>query len=163
MSATAGVGPVPGGPPVDETGASSTVSGYMRVWWQGVRAGELGSLPIIVGLVVIVITFTLLTDNFFSERNFTNLILQMAAVATMAIGIVFVLLVGEIDLSVAFVSAVGAVVMTLLLRPGDPGWPWWAAIGFALLCTTTIGFLHAIVITKAGVPSFVVTLAGFLI
>ena len=61
MSATAGVGPVPGGPPVDETGASSTVSGYMRVWWQGVRAGELGSLPIIVGLVVIVITFTLLT------------------------------------------------------------------------------------------------------
>jgi D-xylose transport system permease protein len=163
VSATAGVGPVPGGPPIDETGAASTVSGYMRVWWQGVRAGELGSLPIIVGLVIIVITFTLLTDNFFSERNFTNLILQMAAVATMAIGIVFVLLVGEIDLSVAFVSAVGAVVMTLLLRPGDPGWPWWAAIGFALLCTTTIGFLHAIVITKAGVPSFVVTLAGFLI
>jgi D-xylose transport system permease protein len=163
VSTTAGLGPVPGGVPVDETGASQTLSGYMRVWWQSVRAGELGSLPIIVGLVVIVITFTLLTDNFFSERNFTNLILQMAAVATMAIGIVFVLLVGEIDLSVAFVSAVGAVVMTLLLRPGDPGWPWWAAIAFALLCTTTIGFLHAIVITKAGVPSFVVTLAGFLI
>src|ERR671914_607687 len=56
-----------------------------------------------------------------------------------------------------------AVVMTLLLRPDDPGWPWWAAIGVALLCTTTIGLLHAIVITKAGVPSFVVTLAGFLI
>jgi D-xylose transport system permease protein len=163
VSTTAGIRPVPGGAPVDETGASQTLSGYMGVWWQSVRAGELGSLPIIVGLVVIVITFTLLTDNFFSERNFTNLILQMAAVATMAIGIVFVLLVGEIDLSVAFVSAVGAVVMTLLLRPGDPGWPWWAAIGFALLCTTTIGFLQAIVITKAGVPSFVVTLAGFLI
>jgi D-xylose transport system permease protein len=81
----------------------------------------------------------------------------------MAIGIVFVLLIGEIDLSVAFVSAVGGVVMTLLLRPDDPGWPWWAAIAFALLCTTAIGFLHAIVITKAGVPSFVVTLAGFLI
>jgi len=159
----ADVGRVPGGPPVDEAGTSQTLSGYMRLWWQGVRAGELGSLPIIVGLVVIVITFTLLTDNFFSERNFTNLILQMAAVATMAIGIVFVLLVAEIDLSVAFVSAVGAVVMTLLLRPGDPGWPWWAAIAVALLCTTTIGFLHAIVITKAGVPSFVVTLAGFLI
>jgi D-xylose transport system permease protein len=81
----------------------------------------------------------------------------------MAIGVVFVLLIGEIDLSVGFVSAVGAVVMTLLLRPGDPGWPWWAAIGVAVLCTTTIGLLHAIVITKAGVPSFVVTLAGFLI
>src|SRR5918992_4615929 len=53
--------------------------------------------------------------------------------------------------------------MTLLLRPDDPGWPWWAAIGIALLCTTTIGLLHALVITKVGVPSFVVTLAGFLI
>jgi D-xylose transport system permease protein len=87
----------------------------------------------------------------------------MAAVATIAIGVVFVLLIGEIDLSVAFVSAVGGVVMTLMLRPDDPGWPWWAAIGFALLCTTTIGLLQALVITKAGVPSFVVTLAGLLI
>ncbi|MDQ3777921.1 MAG: ABC transporter permease [Actinomycetota bacterium] len=135
----------------------------MRLWWQGVRAGELGTLSIIVGLILIVVTFGLLEENFFTERNFTNLLLQMAAIATMAIGVVFVLLIGEIDLSVAFVSAVGAVVMTLLLRPDDPGWPWWAAIGVALLCTTTIGLLHAIVITKVGVPSFVVTLAGFLI
>jgi D-xylose transport system permease protein len=128
-----------------------------------VRAGELGTRPIIVGLVLIVVTFGVLEENFLTERNFTNLLLQMAAIATMAIGVVFVLLIGEIDLSVAFVSAVGAVVMTLLLRPDDPGWPWWAAIGIALLCTTTIGLLHALVITKVGVPSFVVTLAGFLI
>jgi D-xylose transport system permease protein len=148
---------------VDEAHESETLSGYVRLWWQGVRAGELGTLPIILGLVLIVITFGILEENFLTERNFTNLLLQMAAVATMAIGVVFVLLIGEIDLSVGFVSAVGAVVMTLLLRPDDPGWPWWAAIGFALLCTTTIGLLHAIVITKAGVPSFVVTLAGFLI
>jgi D-xylose transport system permease protein len=154
---------VPGGAPVDERRESETLSGYVRLWWQGVRAGELGTLPIIVGLVLIVVTFGILEENFFTERNFTNLLLQMAAVATMAIGVVFVLLIGEIDLSVGFVSAVGAVVMTLLLRPDDPGWPWWAAIGVALLCTTTIGLLHAIVITKAGVPSFVVTLAGFLI
>ena len=157
------LGPTPGGAPVDERGESQTLSGYARIWWQGVRAGELGSLPIIVGLILIFITFGILEENFFTERNFTNLILQMAAVATMAIGMVFVLLIGEIDLSVAFVSAVGGVVMTLLVRPDDPGWPWWAAIGFALLCTTAIGFLQAIVITKAGVPSFVVTLAGFLI
>ena len=107
--------------------------------------------------------FGILEDNFLTERNFTNLLLQMAAVATIAIGIVFVLLIGEIDLSVAFVSAVGGVVMTLLLRPDNPGWPWWAAILFALLCTTAIGFAQALVITKAGVPSFVVTLAGLLI
>jgi D-xylose transport system permease protein len=159
----AGVGRVPGGAPVDEKHESETLSGYARLWWQGVRAGDLGTLPIIVGLVVIVLTFGILEENFLTERNFTNLLLQMAAIATMAIGVVFVLLIGEIDLSVAFVSAVGAVVMTLLLRPDDPGWPWWAAIGVGLLCTTTIGLLQALVITKVGVPSFVVTLAGFLI
>jgi D-xylose transport system permease protein len=142
---------------------TQTFSGFIQAWWQGVRAGELGSLPIIVGLVIIFITFGILEENFITERNFTNLLLQMAAVATIAIGVVFVLLIGEIDLSVAFVSAVGGVVMTLLLRPDNPGWPWWAAILFALACTTAIGFLQALVITKAGVPSFVVTLAGLLI
>jgi D-xylose transport system permease protein len=140
-----------------------TIAGYVGRWWQTVRAGELGSLPIVVGLVVIAIVFGSLDDTFFVERNFTNLLLQTAPVATIAIGIVFVLLIGEIDLSVAYVSAVGGVSMTLLLRPDGPAWPWWLAIAFALACTTVIGLLHAIVITKAGVPSFVVTLAGLLI
>ncbi|HZM19618.1 MAG TPA: hypothetical protein VFB87_09425 [Gaiellaceae bacterium] len=157
------IGPVPGGARVDERHESATLPGYVRLWWQGVKAGELGTLPIIFGLVLIVLTFSILDDKFLTERNFTNLLLQMAAVATIAIGVVFVLLIGEIDLSVAFVSAVGAVVMTLLLRPDDPGWPWWAAVGVALLVTTTIGLAQALVITKAGVPSFVVTLAGLLI
>jgi D-xylose transport system permease protein len=160
---TAAVGRVPGGAPLDERHESETLSGYLRLWWQGVRAGDLGTLPIIIGLVLIFLTFGILEENFLTERNFTNLLLQMAAFATVAIGVVFVLLIGEIDLSVAFVSAVGAVVMTLLLRPDDPGWPWWAAIAVGLLCTTAIGFVQALVITKAGVPSFVVTLAGFLI
>jgi D-xylose transport system permease protein len=162
-TASGSAGLVPGTERLDEGGESQTLSGYFRIWWQGVRAGELGSLPIIVGLIVIFIVFGILEENFLTERNFTNLVLQMAAVATIAIGVVFVLLIGEIDLSVAYVSAVGGVVMTLMLRPDDPGWPWWLAIAFALLCTTTIGLLQALVITKAGVPSFVVTLAGFLI
>jgi D-xylose transport system permease protein len=148
---------------VFQNNGTVTLSDYARRWWQGVKAGELGSLPIIVGLIVIVITFGILEENFLTERNFTNLLLQMTAIATMAIGIVFVLLIAEIDLSVAYVSAVGGVSMTLLLRPENPGWPWWLAIAAALLITTAIGFAQGVVITKAGVPSFVVTLAGFLI
>ena len=155
--------PLPPATPQREGAAEGTLSGYLHHWWQGVRTGELGSLPIIVGLAVIAIIFGLLDETFLTERNFTNLLLQMTAIATIAIGVVFVLLIGEIDLSVAFVSAVGGVVMTLLLRPEDPGWPWWAAILAALACTTAIGFSQALVITKAGVPSFVVTLAGLLI
>jgi D-xylose transport system permease protein len=163
-------GPVVGAdealPPAAPAGFDATpetFGGYLRRWWQGVRAGELGSLPIIIGLGVIALVFGTLDDTFFVERNFTNLLLQMAAISTIAIGVVFVLLIGEIDLSVAFVSAVGGVTMTLLLRPDGPNWPWWAAIGLALLVTTLIGLLQALVITKAGVPSFVVTLAGLLI
>ncbi|HZM29459.1 MAG TPA: hypothetical protein VFB77_03150 [Acidimicrobiales bacterium] len=153
-------------PPALPTGLDATpetLGGYMQRWWQGVRAGELGSLPIIVGLILIAIVFGTLDDTFYVERNFTNLLLQIAATATIAIGVVFVLLIGEIDLSVAYVSAVGGVSMTLLLRPDGPNWPWWAALGVGLLVTTAIGLVQALVITKAGVPSFVVTLAGLLI
>lgn len=141
----------------------ATLSSYVHDWWQGVKYGELGSLPIIVGLGVIVLFFGFKDPTFLTERNFTNLLLQMTAIATIAIGVVFVLLIGEIDLSVAYVSAVGGVVMTMLLRPDEPGWPWWLAIAVALLCTTAIGFVQALVITKAGVPSFVVTLSGLLV
>ena len=151
-------------PPADlATGTVPTLAVYVRDWWQRVRGGELGSLPIVVALIIIAIVFGALNDTFLTERNFTNLLLQMAAVATLAIGIVFVLLIGEIDLSIAYVSAVGGVIMTLLIRTGDPGWPWWLAILAAVTVTTLIGFLQAIVITKAGVPSFVVTLAGLMI
>ena len=149
--------------PAGDEPSPDTLSGYARLWLRGVQSGELGSLPIVVALVIIFVTFGALNDVFLTERNFTNLLLQTAPIATMAIGVVFVLLIAEIDLSVAFVSAVGAVVMTLLLRPDDPGWPWWVAIGVGLVCTTAIGFLQGIIVTKAGVPSFVVTLAGFLV
>ena len=149
--------------PRSEPAQSEPLSVYLRRWWQGVRSGEVGSLPIVIGLVVIAIVFGALDSTFFVERNFTNLLLQMSAFATMAIGIVFVLLIGEIDLSIAYVSAVGGVMMTLLMRPEASHWPWWAAIGVALTITTVIGFLQAILVTKAGIPSFVVTLAGLLI
>ncbi|GBD84085.1 xylose transport system permease protein XylH [bacterium BMS3Abin02] len=142
--------------------APTTFARYVGLWWANVRSGQLGSLPIIVGLGIIVGIFGSLDSTFFAARNFTNLLLQMAGIATIAIGAVFILLLAEIDLAVAYVSAVGGVVMTMLLRPGNPGWPWWLAIGVALAATTLIGMIHALIVTKAGVPSFVVTLAGYL-
>ena len=144
------------------------VGDYVKRRWDAIKAGELGALPIIFGLIVIVVIFGTLEDQFLTARNFTNLLLQMAPVAALAMGIVFILLIADgevvsIDLSVAFVAATGGVVMTLLQRPGDPGWPWWACILGALAVTTAIGLLHAVIITKLGVPSFITTLAGFLV
>ena len=98
-----------------------SIGEYLRQRWNAIRAGELGSLPIIVGLIVIVLIFGTLEEQFLTARNFTNLLLQMAPIAALAMGIVFVLLIADgevvtIDLSVAFVAAVGGVVMTLLQR-----------------------------------------------
>lgn len=144
------------------------VTEYVKQRWDAIKGGELGALPIIFGLIVIVLIFGVLEDQFLTARNFTNLLLQMAPVAALAMGIVFILLIADgevvsIDLSVAFVAATGGVVMTLLQRPGDPGWPWWACILGAVVVTTAIGLLHALIITKLGVPSFILTLAGFLV
>jgi D-xylose transport system permease protein len=133
-----------------------------RTWLRRLRAGDLGALPIFVGLAALAVLFGALDENFYTERNFVNLLLQTAGIATIAMGVVFVLLIAEIDLSVAFVSGVGAVVMTLLLRPEEQDFPWWAAMAAALVVTTGIGLLQGLIITKGRVPSFVVTLAGYL-
>lgn len=152
-----------GGPIEAGGGQQQTLGEYIGSWWDRIRAGDLGSLPIIIGLIVIVAIFGYLSGGiFFRSRNFVNLLLQMSGITAIATGVVFVLLIAEIDLSLAFVGAVGSVTMTLLLREGDSNWPWWAAVGAAMLVTTAIGLFHGLIITRAGVPSFVVTLAGLL-
>ena len=106
MSATAPA-PVEGGPgeaPAAAPGEES-LSDYARNWWVGVKSGELGSLPIVVGLIIIAIVFQSQNSNFLTAGNFVNLVVQSAAYALVAMGIVFVLLLGEIDLSVGYVSA----------------------------------------------------------
>ncbi len=141
---------------------TETLTAGWRAWMTRLKAGDWGALPILAALALLAVLFGSLEQNFLTERNFVNLLLQMAGVTAIAIGVVFVLLIAEIDLSVAFVSGVGAVVMTLLLRPDANDWPWWAAILAGLVVTTAIGLLHGLIITKANVPSFVVTLAGLL-
>ncbi|MCB0164914.1 MAG: ABC transporter permease [Anaerolineae bacterium] len=141
--------------------AAQSPSEYIQSYLKRVTSGDLGSLPIILGLILIAIIFQSQNENFLTARNFVNLIVQMAGVTTIAYGVVFVLLIGEIDLSIGYVSAVAAVTMTLLLRePG--GWPWYAALGLALVAVALIGMVQGLIITTFQLPSFVVTLAGLL-
>src|SRR5207237_156688 len=84
---------------------------------QRFRGGEVGSLPVIVGLVAITIFFSLKDSTFFTANNFNNVVIQMAGMTTIAIGVVFVLLLGEIDLSIGYVSGVGGVTVALLQQP----------------------------------------------
>lgn len=139
-----------------------TVREYLDAYWTRVKSGDLGSLPIIFGLIAIAIIFSSQSDVFLSAPNFVNLIRQSAGLILIAIGVVFVLLIAEIDLSVGFVSAVVGVSMTLLLRQSGPDWAWWFVIPLVLMLGAAIGALHGTIVTKARVPSFVVTLAGFL-
>jgi D-xylose transport system permease protein len=142
--------------------ASQSLSGYINSYLKRMRSGDLGSLPIILGVIVIALIFQTLNENYLTPRNFVNLIVQMAGITVIAIGVVYVLLLGEIDLSIGYVSAVAAVFMTLRLRPPD-GWPWFAAIVVALMLAALIGIIQGVIITRFQLPSFVVTLAGFLV
>jgi D-xylose transport system permease protein len=150
-------------PPVPSEGpARDTVTAYARRWWVDVKSGELGSLPIVVGLIIIAIVFQIQNDRFLTAGNFVNLIVQTAPYAVIAMGVTFALLLGEIDLSIGFVSGVGGVMVALLLAPDGNEMATAPAIVLCLLAGLGIGVLHGLIITKVGVPSFVVTLAGLL-
>jgi D-xylose transport system permease protein len=142
--------------------ATQTLGAYARRWWTDVRSGELGSLPIIVGLVIIAVVFQSQNDRFLTASNFVNLILQTAPYAVIAMGVTFALLLGEIDLSIGFVSGVGGVLTAILLTPDGNELPTAVVLLIVVVAGVAIGTLHGLIITKVGVPSFVVTLAGLL-
>ena len=131
--------------------------------WAAFKAGDVGTLPIIVGLVGIVIFFYSKNENYLTAGNFTNLMTQMAGVTTIAIGVVFVLLLGEIDLSIGYVSGVAGIVVAELQIP-DSSWEVKGvlAIAIAVTVTTLIGAVQGSFVALIGIPSFVVTLAGLL-
>ncbi|WP_371630869.1 MULTISPECIES: sugar ABC transporter permease [unclassified Streptomyces] len=134
--------------------------GYWSEFLRKVRGGELGSLPVFVGLIVIAIVFQLQNSNFLSASSVANIAVYSSGLGIMAVGIVFVLLLGEIDLSVGSVAGVGAATWAVLNV--NHGWPEWLAILTAVLAGTALGALHGFFFAKIGVPAFVVTLAGFL-
>jgi D-xylose transport system permease protein len=126
-----------------------------------VRSGDLGSWPVLIALAVVVLVFSQTAQNFFTPGNFTNIITQMAGTTLLAYGVVFVLLIGEIDLSVSFVSGVAGVVVAEAQLPNGAHLPWYVCVFLAILAASLIGAFQGSIVALVGVPSFVVTLAGF--
>ncbi|MBX3088707.1 MAG: sugar ABC transporter permease, partial [Cryobacterium sp.] len=136
------------------------IGGSVRGFIQKVRGGDLGSLPVIIGLILIWAVFQFLNPNFLSSRNLVDLTMQSAATGTIAIGVVLVLLIAQIDLSVGSISGLAAAIVAVGWM--QLGWPAWLAIVVAVLAALVIGFLYGILYTRFGVPTFVITLAGLL-
>ena len=141
--------------------ASGSVSGEFRGYLARLRGGDTGSVPAVLGLIVLVALFTILRPSTFaSNANFANLITQSVATMLIAMGLVFVLLLGEIDLSAGFTAGTAGAVLAVL--SAQHGAPWPVAILGALVTGAVIGLLIGLLVARLGIPSFVVTLAWFL-
>jgi D-xylose transport system permease protein len=137
-----------------------TVASHVGDYFRRVRGGDIGSLPAIIGLIVLCTIFGVLRPSFLTAGNFANLFTQGAAVALIAMGLIFVLLLGEIDLSAGYASGVCASVLAVLVT--QQGQPWYVAVAAALATGAAIGLILGLLVAKVGIPSFVVTLAAFL-
>jgi D-xylose transport system permease protein len=156
----------PAAPAADQTAATAapeviagSLGEYVKIWWTRVRSGESGALPVIAGLVAIVIYFQVRSSLFLSAGNLVNLIEQAAWIVTLGMAEVFVLLLGEIDLSIGYTSVIGSVFTCWLLVPPNPA-PWPLAVLVGLAFPAVFGLIQGVIITWLRLPSFVVTLAG---
>jgi D-xylose transport system permease protein len=150
--------PEPQGAEPGDSGRSFT--SYTRGYFRRVRGGELGSIPAVIGLVVISAFFSIVHNGFLTAYNFEALVIQAAPTIIMAMGLIFVLLLGEIDLSAGTTGGLCAAIMAVLsIRHG---WSWWIASIVAILVGLLIGFCMGWLRSRIGIPSFVITLATFL-
>jgi D-xylose transport system permease protein len=143
-----------------DTHNDETFLDAVRTYLRRVRGGDMGSLPAILGLIVLFIVFAIANERFTSALNLANLVTQAGSICVLAMGLVFVLLVGDIDLSAGVAGGVSACAMGLTIV--NHGWPWWAAILAAIASGAVIGLAIGLLCAKLGIPSFVVTLAFFL-
>jgi ABC-type xylose transport system permease subunit len=152
----------PGGPGGFEGDrAEESVSGVLRAYVNRVRGGDLGALPAVLGIFALGLLFTALRpETFLTPLNLSNLLVQAVPITILAMGLVFVLLLGEIDLSAGVVSGVCAAVLAKILS--ETGVPWWGAVLAAILTGALIGLFTGSLVGIIGIPSFVVTLALFL-
>ena len=142
---------------------AQTLGEYVRAWLVRVRSGDAGILPVAVALVLVGAAFYLVSPGhlFLSAGNLVNLFIQSAVFIVLAMAEGFVLLLGEIDLSIGYVAAIGGVIAAVLVQPAF-NWPWWLAIVAALAACAGIGLVQGLIITVLRLPSFVVTLGGYL-
>ncbi|OWV99810.1 ABC transporter permease [Rhizobium sp. R693] len=136
------------------------ISGAIRAFADRVKSGDLGSLPVVVGLVLIWTVFASLNPIFLSANNLVNLLFDASTVGVISLGIVCILMVGEIDLSVGSISGFASALVGMLWV--NEGWPVGLAIVAALVAGGIIGALYALLFNRLGMPSFVSTLAGLL-
>ena len=146
--------------PDDRLLSPRSVRGAVTLLVSRVRGGDLGSLPVIIGLVLIWTVFQALNPIFLSSTNLVNLTMQCAAIGTIALGIVMVLLVGEIDLSVGSVAGLAAAVLAVTFVQLQ--WNLALALAAAIGAGALVGLLYGFLYTRFGLPSFVITLAGLL-
>ena len=135
---------------------------YVKIWLSRIRNGESGALPVIAGLIVIVIYFQARSSLFLSAGNLVNLVGQAAWIAMLGMAEVFVLLLGEIDLSIGYTAPLGATFTCWLLLPPNPA-PWPLAVLVGLAVPAIFSGLEGFIVTRLRLPSFVVTLAGQLL
>ncbi len=139
---------------------SATLKGTAADYWSRVKAGDIGALPAILGLVVLCGIFGAMSDVFLTPGNFANLLTQAAAVIVIAMGLVFVLLLGEIDLSAGYAAGVSGAVLVILITNHDVAW--YIAFPISIMVGALLGFVLGSLVARIGIPSFVVTLAAFL-
>jgi D-xylose transport system permease protein len=139
---------------------SPTLKGAAADYWSRVKAGDIGALPAILGLIALCAIFGAMSDVFLTPGNFANLLTQAAAVIVIAMGLVFVLLLGEIDLSAGYAAGVSGAVLVILITNHQVAW--YIAFPISIMVGALLGFVLGSLVARIGIPSFVVTLAAFL-
>jgi D-xylose transport system permease protein len=139
---------------------SPTLKGAAADYWSRVKAGDIGALPAILGLIALCGIFGAMSNVFLTPGNFANLLTQAAAVIVIAMGLVFVLLLGEIDLSAGYAAGVSGAVLVILITNHQVAW--YIAFPISIVVGGLLGFILGSLVARIGIPSFVVTLAAFL-